>query len=197
MPRNEIAGATYHVMARGVNRQTIFVDHTDYEVYTALLAAVVVRQGWHLLSYCLMPNHVHLLIETPETNLGKGMHRIQGLYATHFNKRHGRDGHLYRNRYKSPVVQTDGALVRLAGYIPVNPVRAGLTERARDWPWGSHALLNGPDFGPPWLAHRRLVERLEAATGLRCYPELVATWERGAIDDRRRKGTVPFSLARQ
>lgn len=197
MPRNEIAGATYHVMARGVNRQTIFVDHEDYEAYTALLASVVVRQGWHLLCYCLMPNHVHLLIETPETNLGQGMHRIQGLYATYFNKRYSRDGHLYRNRFKSPLVQSDEAFVRLAGYIPVNPVTAGLRVRAQDWPWGSHHLLSGPDGGPPWLAHRRLVERLEAMTGSRCYPELVATWERGAIDDRRRGGTVPFSLARQ
>src|SRR3954464_10924514 len=93
--RNELAGATYHVMARGADRRRIFVDDDDYRAYTRLLATVTRRQEWRLLCYCLMPNHVHLLIEVPETNLGNGMQWLQSRYALEFNARHHRSGHLY------------------------------------------------------------------------------------------------------
>jgi putative transposase len=177
-PRNEVAGATYHVMARGVDRRRTFVDGDDYERYVRLLATVTQDQNWHLLSYCLMPNHVHLMIETPETNLGDGMRWLHGLYAVTFNERHARSGHLFEDRYKSPIVKTDEAFIRLVGYIAVNPVAGALCRQAVDWPWGSHALVNSPEFAPPWLAHRRLVDRLEEITTTRCYSELVATAER-------------------
>ena len=167
--RNEQAGATYHVMSRGVDRRHIFVDHEDYETYTRLLAAVTQRQGWHLLCYCLMPNHVHLLIETPETNLANGMQLLHGRYARAFNIRHVRTGHLFEAPYKSPPVDEDG-LVRTVGYIVANPVTAVLCRTAEEWPWGSHALL---ETAPNWLAHGRLLDRLEEATGMRCYDDLV------------------------
>src|SRR3954452_6470265 len=92
--RNEIGGGIYHVTARGVDRRRIFVDDQDYETYTRLLAGVVERQGWYLLSYCLMPNHVQLLIETPDPNLGNGMQWLHSRYALAFNLRHARSGHL-------------------------------------------------------------------------------------------------------
>jgi REP element-mobilizing transposase RayT len=76
-PRNEIAGGIYHVIARGVDRRRIFADSEDYETYMRLLATVTRRQGWHLLCYCLIPNHVHLMIETPETNLANGMQWVR------------------------------------------------------------------------------------------------------------------------
>jgi REP-associated tyrosine transposase len=176
--RTEIAGATYHVIARGVDRRRIFVDDEDYETYTRLLATATRRQGWHLLGYCLMPNHVHLLIETPETNLGNGMQWLQSIYALAFNERHCRDGHLFQGRYKSPLVDGDEAFVKTTAYIAVNPVAAALCKRARDWPWGSHALVSRARPVPAWLAHDRLVDRLEAITSARCYDELIATWER-------------------
>ena len=176
--RNEVAGAVYHVIARGVDRRRIFVDDEDYATYTRLLATVTLRQGWHLLCYCLMPNHVHLMVETPETNLGNGMQWLHSLYALAFNERHHRDGHLFETRFKSPLVETDEAFVRLIGYIAVNPVAAALCKRASDWPWGSHATVTAPPFAPAWLSHRRLVDRLEEITGTRCYVELVATRER-------------------
>src|SRR2546423_11038050 len=97
--RNEIAGATYHVMARGVDGRRIFVDDHDYERYTGLLGDVVRRQGWHLLCYCLMPNHVHLMIETPEATLANGMQWLHSRYALAFNRRHGRKGHLFEAPY--------------------------------------------------------------------------------------------------
>jgi putative transposase len=177
-PRNEIAGGIYHVIARGVDRRRIFVDSEDYETYTRLLATVTRRQGWHLLCYCLMPNHVHLMIETPETNLANGMQWVHSLYVLAFNERHCRSGHLFEAPYKSPLVETDEAFVRVVGYIAVNPVAAALCKRASDWRWGSHAVLTSIGSAPAWLAHRRLVDRLEAITSSRCYLELVATWER-------------------
>jgi putative transposase len=177
--RAEEAGATYHVYARGVDRRRIFVDDTDYRLYTDLLAAVVERQGWHLLCHALMPNHVHLMIETPETNLGNGMQWLHSRYATAFNHRHLRSGHLFENRFRSPRVRSDEAFVRLVGYVVANPVAATLCKRAGDWMWGSHALVEGPGPIPDWLAHSRLVSRLEEVSATNCYAALVATAERG------------------
>jgi REP element-mobilizing transposase RayT len=165
-------------MGRCVNRARLFVDDDDYRLYIRLLATVTRRQGWHLLCYCLMPNHVHLMIETPETNLGNGMQWLHSRYALAFNERYHRMGHVFEDRFKSPPVTTDEAFVRLTGYIAVNPVAARLCKRAQDWPWSSHAAVCSPEFAPAWVAHRRLVDRLEAITGSRCYPELVATAER-------------------
>src|SRR5689334_17674881 len=102
--RNEQAGATYHVMARGVDRTTIFLEEDDFERYTKLLGYVVDRQRWRLMAYCLMPNHVHLLIETPKPNLGNGMQLLQGRYARAFNEKYGRKGHRFETRYLSPMV---------------------------------------------------------------------------------------------
>jgi REP-associated tyrosine transposase len=177
--RNEVAGGTYHVFARGVDRRRMFVDDKDYGTYTRQLAMVTRRQGWHLLCYSLMPNHVHLMIETPETNLGNGMQLLHGRYALAFNRRHIRTGHLFEARYRSPMVETETAFVRLIGYIVANPVAAVLAKRAADWPWGSHRLVAANGSVPGWLAHERMLERLEGITGLRCYEDLVATHERG------------------
>jgi putative transposase len=177
-PRNEEAGAIYHVMARRVDRRRMFVDDSDYETYTRLMAKVTQRKGWHLLSFCLMPNHVHLMVETPDTNLGDGMRNLQSQYALAFNKRHCRQGTLFESRFKSPKIKTEAAFIRLVGYIAVNPVAAALCKRARDWPWGSDAMVAPPKIPPVWLAHERLLEQLEAMTGARCYHDLVAMWER-------------------
>lgn len=168
--RNEQPGATYHVIARGVDRRRIFNDHEDYETYTRLLAYVTQRQGWRLLCYCLMPNHVHLLIETPETNLANGMQLLHGRHAREFNERHDRSGHLFEAPYLSPTV-ADDRLVRTVGYIVTNPVAAGLCSSVDDWPWASHAIHRS---NPEWLAHERLLDRLEETTGVRSYGQLIA-----------------------
>jgi REP element-mobilizing transposase RayT len=173
-----MAGAVYHVIARGVDRRRIFVDDEDYGTYTRLLAIATRRQGWHLLCHCLMPNHVHLMIETPEPNLANGMQWLHSIYALAFNERHCRSGHLFEARYRSPRVKTEEAYIRLVGYITANPVAAALCKRASEWQWGSHAAVASNGSPPTWLAHQRLVERLESITGSECYGELVATWER-------------------
>src|SRR6059058_5588779 len=109
-PRQEAEAAVHHVYARGVERRKIFMDDRDRRNYVARLAAVVGRQEWRLLSFCLMPNHVHLLVETTRPNLGDGMRLLHGGYAQAFNTRHSRSGHLFGGRYGSKRAEDDGQL---------------------------------------------------------------------------------------
>src|SRR5215208_6925294 len=103
--REEHAGAIYHVFARWVNQDRIFVDDEDYSRYTAILGATAEEQEWNCLGYCLMPNHVHLLIETVEPNLAQGMQSLHGTYAATFNARHVRVGHLFQDRYRAELIK--------------------------------------------------------------------------------------------
>ncbi len=159
-PRQEVAGGVFHVYARGNDRNDLFLDATDRRKYLSFLGRTVRRQRWFLLGYCLMPNHVHLLIETPEANLAPGMHRLHSPYAQVFNKRHGRVGHLFQGRYGAVQVTTDAYFATVVRYIAVNPVSSRLVELPCDWPWSSHRALAGREDPPPWLAVRRLHELL-------------------------------------
>src|SRR5690242_13743227 len=98
-PRENVANGVYHVFARGNSRAPIYLDDDDRRIYLWMLARVVLRQGWRCLAYCLMTNHVHLLLETPEPNLSHGMQQLHGGYALSFNARHGRIGHVFQGRY--------------------------------------------------------------------------------------------------
>jgi putative transposase len=141
-PREEIAGGVYHVFARGNDRQPIFVDDLDRTRYLALLRRVRAAVRWHCLTYCLMSNHVHLLLETEEPNLSRGMHLLQGIYARSFNRRHGRSGHLFQSRYGCVRVEDDAQLWMTLAYIVRNPVEAGLCRDPAGWPWsGHHAVV--------------------------------------------------------
>lgn len=160
--------------ARGNRRQAIYLADDDRLLYLELLEQVVKRQSWRCLAYCLMRNHVHILVETPEANLGAGMGRMHGLYAQTFNKRHRHSGHLFQGRFGSVVVKTDEQLWTVARYIARNPVEAGLCEGPEEWAWGSHAaLVNGS--APAWLDAPRLLGYFGAAGGdpRRRYDEFV------------------------
>ena len=111
---------------------------------------------WRCLAYCLMDNHVHLLIETPEANLGSGMQWLHGFYAQAYNERHGRVGHVFQGRYGAVRITSDEQLWTVAAYIANNPVEGGLCARPEDWPWSSHAaaILGRPS--PDWLDVERL-----------------------------------------
>jgi REP element-mobilizing transposase RayT len=155
-PREELAGAIHHVYARGNDRRRIFLDNVDRHVYLRMLGETVGRTRWCCLSYCLMHNHVHLLIETPEANLGRGMQRLHGVYAQSFNARHGRSGHVFQGRYGAVRMTDDAQLWTTARYIARNPVSAGLVRTGHDWPWSSHvAVLQGT--APDWLDALRLL----------------------------------------
>ncbi len=149
--RLEFPGAVYHLTARGDQREDIFFDDADRLIFLNLLAKEVHQQHWRLYAYCLMSNHYHLLIETPEGKLVNGMRRLNGVYTQAFNRRHGRVGHVLQGRYKSILVDKDAYLLELARYIVLNPVRAGMAQRVEDWPWSSYAITAGKREAPGWL----------------------------------------------
>jgi len=105
--RIEFEGALYHVMARGNARSEIFIDDEDREVFLDNLGRVCGRFEWRAWAWCLMGNHYHLLIETVEPTLSKGMREINGVYTQAFNRRHGRSGHVLQGRFKAPLVDKD------------------------------------------------------------------------------------------
>ena len=147
-PRSEIAGGVHHVWARGNNKALLFHDDVDREGYLWLLGSVVVRHRWRCLSYCLMDNHMHLLVETPEPNLGDGMQRLHGDFGRGFNRRHARSGPVFQGRFGSKPVGSDEQLWTVAGYIAANPVEAGLCRSPEDWRWNSHACVVGRQAVP-------------------------------------------------
>jgi REP element-mobilizing transposase RayT len=134
-------------------------------MYVTDLAKVVTRFEWFCLAYCLMPNHIHLLLQTPLRNLGRGMQRLQGRYAQTFNRRHHRVGHLFQGRYGAVAITDDEQLATAVGYIAVNPVVAGLVERPEGWRWASHRAMTGEEAVPAWLATRRLHDMLAGVFG--------------------------------
>lgn len=149
--RLEFPGALYHVTARGNARAEIFLDDDDRRRFLDLLGREVEQQRWHCTAYCLMTNHYHLLLETPEANLSRGMRRLNGSYTQAFNRRHGRVGHVLQGRYKSILVERDAYLRELCRYVVLNPVRAGMVEQAADYPWSSYRASAGLEAAPAWL----------------------------------------------
>jgi REP element-mobilizing transposase RayT len=181
-PREERAGGVYHVYARGNDRERIFVTDADRQLYLALLGKVTTQRRWRTLAYCLMANHVHVLIETVAPNLAVGMQRLQGVYARTFNRRHGRTGHLFERRYGAVPVSSDAQLQEVARYIALNPVTAGLCARPERWPWSSHAAVTVRAVAPAWLDVGRLLEYFASAGG-----DPVERYER-LVADRREAG---------
>ncbi len=150
--RIEFPGALYHLTARGNARQDIFHDDEDRDDFLRLLGREIQQQRWRCYAYCLMSNHYHLLIETPEGRLVSGMRRLNGAYTQRFNRRHDRVGHLFQGRYKSIVVDADNYLLELCRYIVLNPVRAGMVREVGEWPWSSYQGTIGQAPTPDWLA---------------------------------------------
>jgi REP element-mobilizing transposase RayT len=139
-PREECEGGIFHVYGRGNDQRVIFQDDADRRLYLSLLSTTPRLWKWSLHAYCLMNNHVHLLVETPQPTLGKGMQYLHGTYARRFNDRHGRTGHLFQGRYGAVRIETDEQLWTVKEYIEMNPVKAGLCEAPADWPWKGVAV---------------------------------------------------------
>ena len=129
-PRVQVAGGLYHVGSRGVRRTRIYRSNGDYVLFELLLQRAVERFGWRCHTYCLMPNHYHLLIETPAPNLSAGMQRLNSTYAQWFNDLHGFSGHVFERRFFSRLVESSYDLLELVRYIVLNPVRAGICDEA-------------------------------------------------------------------
>jgi putative transposase len=174
-PRIEAAGATHHVTSRGNRRQPIYADALDRRRYLALLGDVVSRCRWRCFGYCLMTNHVHLIVETPEPNLGLGMHRLNTLYAQWFNWRWDLDGHLFQGRFGSELVESEWHMLEATRYVVLNPVRAGICRLPPQWPWSSYRALTGQRRAPAFLAVDDLLAYFGSspASAMRAYEEFV------------------------
>jgi putative transposase len=149
--RLEFVGALYHLTARGNARADIYSDDEDRHLFLDLLAKEISQQGWRCYAYCLMGNHYHLLIETPEPNLVAGMRRLNGVYTQAFNRRHKRVGHVFQGRYKSIVVDRESYGLELCRYIVLNPVRARMVRGPENWVWSSFRASAGRVATPAWL----------------------------------------------
>jgi putative transposase len=144
MPRRarvELEGGIHHVTLRGNRGAPIFLDDRDRRFLVAELDAVADRYAWTWLAYCLMGNHAHLVIETPERTLGLGMRQLAGRHAQVFNRRHETYGHMFQERYGSVLVRSEAQFAQLLRYVALNPVKAGLCTDAAHWPWSSHPLM--------------------------------------------------------
>lgn len=141
--RIEYDGALYHVTSRGNNRKPIFRDDRDRSLFLTTLRQVTQRFHWICHGYCLMRNHYHLIIETPDGNLSKGMRQLNGVYTQAFNKRHRSVGHVFQGRFKAILVQKDSHFLEVCRYVVLNPVRVKAVAHPRQWKWSSYNATAG------------------------------------------------------
>lgn len=149
--RLEYPGALYHVTARGNARQAVIEGDDDYHLFLDVLAGVISRFKWLCHAYCLMDNHYHLLIETPEGRLSEGMRHLDGVYTQRFNRRHQRVGHVFQGRFKAILVERESYLLELCRYVVLNPVRAKIVKRPQDYAWSSYRASAGLADPLPYL----------------------------------------------
>jgi REP element-mobilizing transposase RayT len=154
--RIQLPGGLYHVFARGNARAAIFDDDADYATNLGMLTKTIKRFDWLCHSFCLMPNHFHLLLETPEPNLAAGMHVLNLSYARYFNWRYRRVGHLFQGPYKSIAIRDDDHFLEVTRYLALNPVRAGLVTDPADWRWTSFRATAGTEAVPEFLQTDRV-----------------------------------------
>lgn len=149
--RIEYENAYYHVMNRGRGRQIIFRDKSFFDAFLRALEEAHQRFGLQILSYCLMSNHYHLLVKTPEANLGRAMRHINGVYTQRYNRLMKTDGPLFRGRYKAICVEEDSYQLRVSRYIHRNPLEAQMVKRLEDYPWSSYPDYLNKRKAPGWL----------------------------------------------
>lgn len=149
--RIEFEGALYHITARGNRQESIFLSDDDREAFLHILGKVVSRYNWVCHAYCLMDNHYHLMIETPDGNLSSGMRQLNGVYTQTFNRTHGKVGHVFQGRFKSILVEKESYLLELCRYIVLNPVRVGCCDSPECWNWSSYSATASGKNVPDWL----------------------------------------------
>ena len=157
--RIEHDNACYHVTARGDRRCTIFRTDSDRLTWLALLAETCLRFDFIVLAYCLMGNHYHLVIQTRQGKLSRGMRYLNGNYSQYFNRQHGLVGHVFQGRYHAVLCQANDYLATLARYTVLNPVRAGLVSHPGHWIWSSYAAMVGTIDAPAWLDRESMLAR--------------------------------------
>ena len=149
--RLDFPGGLWHIISRGVERRDICLDDRDRRRFVNLLATVVAERRWVLHSWVLMSNHYHLLLETPERGLSRGLKWLNQTYAEVFNKRYDRVGHLFQGRFKSIAIERESHLLELTRYIVLNPVRCEAVAFAGDYEWSNYRATAGLQRAPSWL----------------------------------------------
>ena len=150
--RIEFPRALYHVTSRGDRREKIFDDDRDRAIFLEILASVAERYHWLCHGYCLMDNHYHLLIETPEGTLSSGMRQLNGVYTQRYNRTHHTVGHLLQGRFKAIVVEKDSYLLEVSRYMVLNPLRVKAVTSPGEWKWSSYAATAGLEEPPQFLS---------------------------------------------
>jgi len=174
--RIEYEGAVYHITSRGNARAKVFLTDTDRLEFLDVLGHVVSRFGWICHAYCLMSNHYHLLVETPEPNLSRGMQLLNGVYTQRFNRTSRRCGHVFQGRFKAILVEKESHLLELARYVVLNPVRAKMVRSAKDWPWSSYRATAGLSETPDFLTVEWVLSQFGSrpASSMRAYRRFVS-----------------------
>ncbi len=172
--RIEFAGAWYHVMNRGAGRKRVFKTDEQRAFFLSVLAETFKRFNaeWH--AYCLMDNHYHLLVRTPDANLQRIMRHVNGLYTQYFNRQEKRSGPLFRGRYNSIVVEADAYWLELSRYIHRNPVDEGAVKDLAAYQWSSYRSYVGLDATPPWLTTKYILNAIGVRDSKRRYVAYVA-----------------------
>ena len=167
MSRNTRTQSCYlwHLHNRGTEKRIIFVDDLDRLKFLAILEQVVIRFGWVVVAYVLMGNHFHLMAETPPDTVSAGLQLLDGWYAHYFNRRWKRPGALFQGRAHGIIVDSTRYLLRLAQYIAMNPVRAGLVSKPEEWRWSSYRATIGLEPIPSWLSCDRVLSQLHHDVG--------------------------------
>jgi len=150
--RLEFAGACWYVVGRSLPRRELFRDDVDRAEFLVSLGKVVAMLRWRVSGYVLLRNQYHLLLETPEPNLSRGMRQLNGVYTQYYNRRYDRSGAVLHGRYKSMLVEKDAHLRDLTRFVMWAPVRDGLSRLPTEWKWSSLKAVCGLSDGPDWLA---------------------------------------------
>lgn len=161
--RLEFPGALYHVTARGNRKHQIYYDDLDRRVWLRILRQVCMRFNFSVHAYCQMTNHYHLMVETVDGGLARGMRHLNGVYSQYVNRRHELVGHMFQGRYHAVVVQKERHLLELNRYVVLNPVRAGIVARPEDWQWSSYRYMIGAAPSPQWLNKTWTLEQFGSA----------------------------------
>jgi REP element-mobilizing transposase RayT len=159
-PRLHVEGGVYHVILRGNGGQNIFFSIADRRFFYGLIAEGCRRFGYRVHGFCLMRNHVHLIVEVGATPLSRPMQNLSFRYGRWINRREGRTGHVFQGRFRALLFEADRYLLELVRYVHLNPVRAALVEAAEDYPWSGHRAYLGLE-NLPWLTTDRVLSQFD------------------------------------
>lgn len=150
--RIEYPGAVYHITSRGNARADIYLSDDDRQAFLDILGNTLEKYNWLCHAFCLLSNHYHLLIETPDPNLSLGMRQLNGIYTQTFNRANDRVGHVFQGRYKAILVEKESHLLELCRYVVLNPVRAKIVSKPSEWRWSSYKSTAYAGKAPVFLS---------------------------------------------